>query len=144
MSQGTYQDWKKWDICCALLLIKRHLDLRKVRKSAKATPQNIFFSKIEFSVIVNRRVSNFDSNCFGDIQKVRSHKIPEIWPPPPCSPMFVFEHPLPPPGTFVLARTPPLSSVSILVKFREKKLIMITSIFGWTQHVFYKATVESL
>ena len=27
-------------------------------------------------------------------------------------------------------------SISILVKFREKKLIMSTSIFGWIQRVF--------
>ena len=27
----------------------------------------------------------------GDIQKVCSLKIPEFWPPPPCSPLFVFE-----------------------------------------------------
>ena len=75
---------------------------------------------------------------FGDIQKVRSLKIPDFWPP---SPLFALVHfreatPLPPQGTFVLARTHPLPSVFILVKFRENKLIMSTSIFGWTQHVF--------
>ena len=33
----------------------------------------------------------------GDIQKVRSLKIPEFWPPiPPCSPFFIFD-PRPPP-----------------------------------------------
>ena len=54
-------------------------------------------------------------------------------------PLFVFEH-LPPPPTpppklrsFYLELT--LSpSISILVKFRENKLIMSISIFGWTQH----------
>ena len=45
----------------------------------------------------------------GDIQKVRSLKIPEFCRPlPPCSSLFVFEHPPPPEGTFVLVRTHPL------------------------------------
>ena len=51
--------------------------------------------------------------------------------------MQSFDPPTPPPpkvGSFWLELT--LSpSISILVKFREKKL-MITSIFGWTQRVF--------
>ena len=61
--------------------------------------------------------------------------------------------PFPPPHLFALVRfrAPPPSpppkvrsvwleltlcpSISILVKFREKKLLMSTSIFGWTQRV---------
>ena len=49
-------------------------------------------------------------SCLGDIQKVRSLKIPEFCRPlPPCSSLFVFEH-LPPPlqSTFILAITHPL------------------------------------
>ena len=50
------------------------------------------------------------------------------------SPFFVFEHPAPHPpsqGTLVLARTHGLPlNFYILVKFREKKLIMSISIFS--------------
>ena len=31
----------------------------------------------------------------GDIQKVRSLKISKFWPLPPCSSLFVFNHPFP-------------------------------------------------
>ena len=65
---------------------------------------------------------------FGDIRKIRSLKIPEFDPLSP--PLFAL-----PRFRFWLELT--LSpSISILVKFRENKLIMSTSIFGWTQRVF--------
>ena len=57
-------------------------------------------------------------------------------PPPPLFTLVCFQAPPPLQGTLVLARTHLSPSISILVKFREKKLIMSTSIFGWTQHVF--------
>ena len=68
------------------------------------------------------------------IQKVYSLKIPEFDPPPPCycSPLFVFEH-SPPPLLQVRSIWLELTlspSISVLVKFREKKLIMSTGIFG--------------
>ena len=137
LPQGAYQDWKKWDICCALLLIKRHLDLRKVTKSAKATPQNIFFSKIEFSVIVNRTGFKFRLQLFwGHSKSTFAQDSRDLTP----SPLFAhvrFRAPPPSPQVRLFWLELPLSpSISILVKFREKKLIMITSIFGWTQHVF--------
>ena len=50
------------------------------------------------------------SRLLGDIQKVRSVKIPRFWPPPPsCSPLFVFRHPPSLQGKFVLAITDPLT-----------------------------------
>ena len=63
--------------------------------------------------------------------------------PPP--PLFVFDRFRDPPQgiSFWLELT--LSpSISMLVKFREKKLLMNISIFGWAHRVFYEATVESL
>ena len=67
----------------------------------------------------------------GDIKEVRSLKIPEFRSPlPPCLSLFVFEHPLTSPEvrSFWLELT--LSpSISLLVKFREKKLLPGTSIF---------------
>ena len=67
-------------------------------------------------------------SSLGDIQKVRSLKIPEFWTPlTPCLSLFVLEH-LSPQGTCSFWLELPLSpSISILVKFREKKL-MSTSI----------------
>ena len=72
--------------------------------------------------------------CFGDIQKVRSLKIPKFWPPPPPLSLFFilarFRTPLPNkvrPFWLELTLSP---SISILVKFRGKKL-MSTSIFAW-------------
>ena len=69
----------------------------------------------------------------GGIQKVHSLKISRF--PnfdPPCLSLFVFEHPPPPPHRKIRSfwRELTLSpTVSILVKFRDKKL-MSTSIFG--------------
>ena len=41
-------------------------------------------------------------SCLGDIQKVRSLKIPQFCRPlPPCSSLFVFEHLAPPPPKYV-------------------------------------------
>ena len=78
---------------------------------------------------------------FGDIQKVRSLMIPEFWPPPP-PPFFILVRFRGPPRPlkvrsfcFELTLSP---SISIPVKFWEKKLIMSTSIFGWTERVFKK------
>ena len=74
----------------------------------------------------------------GDIKEVRSLKIPEFrYPLPPCLSLFVFEHPLTTPKvrSFWLEFTLS-SSISIFVKFREKKLMMSNSIFGWTQRIF--------
>ena len=65
---------------------------------------------------------------FGYIGKIRSLKIPEfdpLSPPLLARPRFRF--------WLELTLSP---SISILVKFRENKLIMSTSIFGWTQHNF--------
>ena len=57
-------------------------------------------------------------------------------PVPPCSPLFVFKHHLPSPKVRSFWLEFPLSpSISMLGKFREKKLIMSTSIFGWTQRL---------
>ena len=70
-------------------------------------------------------------------------RFPSFDPPPPPL-VRPFRAPLAPApalsstqGMFVLARTHPSPpSISIVVKFREKKLIMSTSIFGWTRRVF--------
>ena len=50
--------------------------------------------------------------------------------PPPCLPLFVFKHPLPHKVRSFWQELPLSPSIYILVKFREKKLIMSTSIFG--------------
>ena len=61
---------------------------------------------------------------------------------PPCSSLFVLEHLPPPPApppphipakvcSFWLVITL-FPSISMLLKFRENKLIVSTSIFGWT------------
>ena len=96
-----------------------------------------FFSYRSFQVQLLFRLKT------GDIQKARSLKIPEFWsPPPPCSLSFVSDHHhLPPsPPSFKLRSfwleltfSP---SIFMLVKFKEKKLMMTTSIFGWTQRIF--------
>ena len=75
-------------------------------------------------------------NELEDIQKIHSLKIPSFDPP---APLFALS----------CLRAPSLSkvrlfrlelsfspSIYILLKFRENKLIVSTSIFGWTQHVF--------
>ena len=73
----------------------------------------------------------------GDIQKVRSLKILEFW--TPATPLFAlvcFRAP-PPPKLYSFWLELTLSpSICIPGKFREKKLIMSTSIFAWTQRVF--------
>ena len=60
-----------------------------------------------------------------------------LTPPPPCSPLIVFE----PSPTSLKVRSfwlgLPLShSISILLKFREKRLIMSNGTFCWAQRVF--------
>ena len=75
--------------------------------------------------------------CQETLKKYVCSRFPSFFtfPLPPCSPLFVFEHPPPQIPSFWLELT--LStSISILLKFREKKLIMNTSIFGWAQRVF--------
>ena len=73
-----------------------------------------------------------------DIQKVRLLKIPEFLPPPsPLVCPFSFSStPLSPKAPSFWLELTLSPSISILVKFREKKLMMSTSIFGWTQRVF--------
>ena len=76
----------------------------------------------------------------GDIKEVRSLKIPEFRSPlPPCLSLFVFEHPLTSPEvrSFWLELT--LSpSISLLVKFGEKKLMMSNSISNSELNVSFK------
>ena len=65
----------------------------------------------------------------GKFKKYVQSRFPSFDPlPPPCLSLFAFQH-LSPQGPFLLARTPLAPSISILVKFRENKLIMSTSIF---------------
>ena len=92
---------------------------------------HIYF-KVQWS---NSRQCYFcDSPIFflqGDIKKTFAQDSRLFIPPlPPCLFLFVFEHlPLPKVRSFWLELT--LSSaISILVKFREKRLIMSTSILG--------------
>ena len=97
----------------------------------------------------------------GNIQKVCSVKIPEFWTPCPLvyfwvpPPLFAFEPrplatpvhfwaPPPPPRYVRFGWNSPSPSISVLVKSREKKLIMSTSIFAWIQRVFWEVTVEPL
>ena len=73
----------------------------------------------------------------GTFKKYVCLKFPGFDPPPPYSPLLVFEHtsssfpPVPPIKVrsfwLELSFSP---SISILVKFREKKLIMSNGIFG--------------
>ena len=60
-------------------------------------------------------------------------------PPNPCLLLFVFKH-LPPPISpkvhLIWLEITLSTSIFILVRFIEKKLLMITSIFGSTQRVF--------
>ena len=96
-----------------------------------------FFSYRSFQVQLLFRLKT------GDIQKARSLKIPEFWStPPPCSFSFVSDHHHLPPSlpsfklrSFWLELTFS-PSIFMLVKFKEKKLMMTTSIFGWTQRIF--------
>ena len=74
----------------------------------------------------------------GTFKKYVRSRFPSFDHLPPFSPLLVFEHPRPPKvRSFRLELTLSLSIwISILLKYREKKLIMSTSIFGWTQRVF--------
>ena len=96
-------------------------------------------------------------SSLGDIQKVRSLKIPEFWTPlplillrfRPCSPLFFFEHPSSKVRSFWLEL--PLSpSISIPVKFREKKLIMskwslykVATIGAWQKCSLYRESIQN-
>ena len=101
--------------------------------------------KLQYCIILKLQLETF-LNCFkirnlckGTFKNTFAQNS-RILTPPPCSPLFVFQHPSPFPlplkvRSFWLELT--LShSISILVKFREKKIIMCTSGLGWTQRVF--------
>ena len=94
--------------------------------------------------ILAKTVNNFYFQSFlcchkGTFKKYFRSRFPSFDLPilPPCSSLFVFEHPPPKLCSFWLELTLSLS-ISILVKFREKKLMMSTSIFGWTLWSFKK------
>ena len=72
----------------------------------------------------------------GDIQKVRSLKISKFWPLPLFRPCLFSTTPFPFPNVRSLWLELILFPSFSIVKFRENKLIMSTSIFGWTQRVF--------
>ena len=107
-------------------------------RNRKYNPVNLakhrFSGQQNYVIIIKRIFST------GDIQKVRLPKIPDILPPLPArSLLFVFEHPPASPSLRY-------ASVPILVKFREKKLIIRTSFgtsFGWT-HFFFKKPQRNL
>ena len=108
---------------------------------------------VSFTPSINFREQDrcFSENCCFPLDKL--DKIKLVWrhsksafvqdsrvltpsPVPPCSPLFVFKHHLPSPKVRSFWLELPLSpSISMLGKFREKKLIMSTSIFGWTQRL---------
>ena len=72
---------------------------------------NVLHGKGTFKKYVRSRFPNFDPQLL-----------------PPCLPLFIFEPPPPKARSFCLELI--LSpSISILVKYREKKLIMSTNIF---------------
>ena len=57
------------------------------------------------------------------IQKYVHSKFPSFdSPPPPCSCLFVFEHTSPPQGTFVLARTQPLTLNFCTCEIQRKEI----------------------
>ena len=62
----------------------------------------------------------------GDIQKVCSLKIPEFWPPSPLFALVRFRAPTPPLSSSYIWLELTLSpSISVLAKFREKKLVLV-------------------
>ena len=65
----------------------------------------------------------------GTFKKYVRSRFPSFDPPlPPCLSLFVFEHPSKVRSFWLELTLSP--SISLLVKFREKKLMMSTSIFG--------------
>ena len=55
----VFQCWKTWDVCCALPLINRHLNLGKIAKLANYTTFRNLFLQIEFVIITNKMTLNF-------------------------------------------------------------------------------------
>ena len=112
------------------------------RRSSKVTPPLLLSGELcrffkDTYLVENLRTVTFDRGSFlevfGGIQKAYSLKIPEIPPLFALLPLYVFEHlPISPSSKrkvrlswLELTLSP---SISILAKFREKKL-MSTSIF---------------
>ena len=103
---------------------------------------SLVISRCKFSVILLLLSQELLKGTFKKYIRSRFPSFDSPVPPPLVRPCLFSSTP-PTEGTFILART--LSpSISLLVKFRENKLMMRTIIFGWTQRVFYKATLESL
>ena len=119
----------------------------------------IFFVGIEgpcFLLILKGHFFFFFASCTGDIQKVHLLKISEFWPLPPCS--FLSTPPPPPPHTHTHPKIrsfwPELTlspSMSILVKFKERKLIMsaskeiaVTTLNCWSwRNIIYNQWISS-
>ena len=89
----------------------------------------------KFYCLVTFTLWDIGQYVYGDIQKVCSLKIPEFWPEPlpppqsPLSPLFALVRFRVPPPHKVLSLWLELTlfpSLSILVKFREKKLILVS------------------
>ena len=82
----------------------------------KSKLENYFLKNNKRRILLKEKLSLLTNFKYGDIQKVRSLKIPDFWSLlSPCLPLFVFSTPphlRPPPhptkGTFVLARIQPL------------------------------------
>ena len=76
--------------------------------------------------------------CWRTFKKYVRSRFPILDPPPPLFALVRFRaHPPPHPNVLSFWLEITLSpSISILVNFREKKLMMSTSTFGWTQCVF--------
>ena len=80
----------------------------------KSKLENYFLKNNKRRILLKEKLSLLTNFKYGDIQKVRSLKIPDFWSLlSPCLPLFVFSTPPPPPphptkGTFVLARIQPL------------------------------------
>ena len=112
------------------------------RLSSKVTPPLLVSGELcrffkDTYLVENLRAVTFDRGSFlevfGGIEKAYSLKIPEIPPLFALAPLYLFEHPSIPPSSNRKVRLSWLEltispSISILAKFREKKL-MSTSIF---------------
>ena len=112
------------------------------RLSSKVTPPLLLSGELcrffkDTYLVENLRTVTFDHGSFlevfGGIEKAYSLKIPEIPPLFALVPLYVFEHPSIPTSSNQKVRLSWLEltlspSISILAKFREKKL-MSTSIF---------------
>ena len=81
----------------------------------KSKLENYFLKNNKRRILLKEKLSLLTNFKYGDIQKVRSLKIPDFWSLlSPCLPLFVFSTPPtsapphPTKGTFVLARIQPL------------------------------------